>query len=145
MLVRSRGGGALCRSPEHSRDRDQPECFAKACSMWSRKPIPEFTVMDWDPEVWAAWDVTTAEAVGNRADTLPPSSESAIWMVVSLVWRTSWQDLVDILAGLWGGIGSGDGENNAGCLVWWGFWMDGGASPLSDLEKFDKAASIRIA
>lgn len=82
------GERALCRSPEHFRDRDQPECFAKACSMWSRKPIPESTKMVWDPEVWAAWASPVGTSSGKIEKRLPPSSESPSWILVSLVSRT---------------------------------------------------------
>lgn len=36
---------SLCRSPLHIIAKLQPACFANACSIWSRKPIPVFTLI----------------------------------------------------------------------------------------------------
>jgi hypothetical protein len=79
---REGGGTELWRSPAQVRERDHPECFASACSMWSRNPIPEFMLMLWVEEVWEACSV-----VASRASSEPPSREIEIWILVSFVLR----------------------------------------------------------
>lgn len=81
----------LWRSPLHIRARLQPECFAKACSMWSRKPMPVFTLMDCDLLDWLACPSPTA--VKSRASVLggkaPPSRFRASRILVSFVSRAN--------------------------------------------------------
>lgn len=48
-------GGILCKSPLHNSCRLHPLCFAKACSMWSKKPIPVSIMMFCEVESCVAW------------------------------------------------------------------------------------------
>ena len=45
---------SLCRSPLQLSARLQPACFDRACSMWSRKPMPVLMLMTWDLLAWVA-------------------------------------------------------------------------------------------
>lgn len=82
------GADVLCRSPLQTRARLQPECFASACSMWSRKPMPVFMRMVCDLLFWAAWSSPAERRrLSVSGGKSPPSRLSAIWMLVSLVSR----------------------------------------------------------
>ena len=83
-------GDVLCRSPRVRRYRLQPECFAKACSMWSRNPIPVSMSICWLLEFCAAWllispltSVPTFSSCGKG----PPSRFNASCIFVSFVSR----------------------------------------------------------
>lgn len=97
----------LYRSPLHRTLRLQPACLARACSMWSRKPMPVSMSTCWEAEDCEAWVLWTGfephweesgkcgeEGRGSRA---PPSRESETWIFVSFVSRF----MSAVRAGLW--------------------------------------------
>lgn len=89
FVEREVGVYGLCRSPLHARTRLQPACLAKAWSMWSRKPMPVFTLMVWDLLDWLAWPSPVLRRASVSGGNAPPSRFSASWILVSFVSRAS--------------------------------------------------------
>ena len=79
----------LCRSPLQAKSKLHPACLARAWSMWSRKPMPVFTLMVCDLLSCFAWsepllDSSFGSVSGGKS---PPSRFRASWILVSLVSR----------------------------------------------------------
>lgn len=89
---------SLCKSPRQRRAKLQPACLARACSMWSRNPMPVLTAMCCElllceacaplpssPSTYSACGLSSCSSVsgGNR----PPSRLMARRILVSLVLR----------------------------------------------------------
>ena len=91
--------GVLYKSPLHRTRKLQPACFASACSMWSRKPMPvsiSTCCEAEDCEACVFFVSVLLEPKGGggkcgeegRAESSPPSRERETWIFVSLVSRS---------------------------------------------------------
>lgn len=80
----------LCKSPLQISDRLHPACFANACNIWSKKPIPELMLI-----VWLLLACEACPSVPLRSllsvveGNSPPSRFIARTIFVSLVSRAS--------------------------------------------------------
>ncbi|SRX66046.1 hypothetical protein MMC68F_00019 [Mycoplasma mycoides subsp. capri] len=79
---------SMCKSPMHSTISDQPECLARACIIWSRNPIPVWTLITCD---CVACSATASASFSGKIECSiargPPFKEIAIWILVSFVIR----------------------------------------------------------
>ena len=79
---------SMCRSPLVRNRRLQPPCFARACSMWSRKPMPVSTLICCDFDDCDACSLPSPlVSASSTAGNAPPSRLSDNWIFVSFVSR----------------------------------------------------------